>query len=95
MVAAKTLQERAGVFPDVKLKTHDTANWFACCYEGVINRIRVKHWGYHTPIPDGTIIFMAIIETESVCYQNLETFGDGCFGCAPNHANPSIELQSS
>jgi hypothetical protein len=90
VVAAKTLQERAGVFPGVKLKKHDTANWFALCLEGVINRVRIKHWGHDTPIPDGAIIFMAIVHTESVCCQNLETFGEHAFGCRPNHAMCAI-----
>jgi hypothetical protein len=90
MVAAKTLQERAGVFPGVQLKKHDAANWFTCCYEGVINRIRVKHWGNDTPIPDGAIIFMAVVHAESVCYQNLEMFGEHAFGCNPNHAMCAI-----
>jgi hypothetical protein len=85
LVAAKTLQERAGMFPDVELKKLDTCVWFTLCLKGVINRTRIKNWGKTNPIPEGTIIYVALIHTESVYYQTLETFAHPRMGCAPHH----------
>ena len=90
LVATKTLQERAGMFPGEKLKTHDTCLWFTLCIKGVINRIRVKHWGRASRIPEGMVIYMAVIDTESVYYQKLRTFAISNIGCPTFHAMSAI-----
>jgi hypothetical protein len=53
VVAAKLLQERAGMFAKVQLKPLDAFVWTTFSVRCTINHIRVKHWGKFGTIPEG------------------------------------------
>ena len=77
LVAAKTLQERFGMFKNMQLKTFDTKVWCTMSLQCSINRVRVKNWGPLGMIPEGTVIYVALIYPDSIYYKNLASFGVG------------------
>jgi hypothetical protein len=97
VVAAKTLQERAGAFANEQLKDLDAHVWTAFGIQCAIDHIRVKHWKVLGTIPEGAVICVALFCPDSTFCKNLVSFRatgkSGNMVFAPNHAMSAI-LQS-
>ena len=92
LTAATTLKEKAGMFKDVTLLVNDCFVWLNYCISGVIRRMQIKCGKNGKPgiIPEGTWIYLAVVDTNSVYYNNLTTFTGKSGTCIENHAMYAI-----
>jgi hypothetical protein len=86
VMSKQFLKENAGLFASTPLKKHDNIPWFTFTMETALAHIRTKCYGTYNPIPDGTVIYAALLYPESPYLQHVLPNMIGGTFIAPNQA---------